>query len=178
MARKVISPSATAAAPAPAAANGGYSKTPELIDLLERVDRLLKDGEPGKALDEVARARLASPWATNAQGVCHLRLGNARVALDLFAGLVLGSVGVALRREAPAAFKVNYAAALMLSGNVSGGLGALKEVRDESNPAVRKLRDLVRRWRQGLTFWQKVNWWMGGDPDRPVSPDSSLGELQ
>src|SRR5262249_577514 len=75
-------------------------------------------------------------------------------------------------------FKTNYATALLLSGNIAGGLRALDEVRDEQCPAVGRLREAVRRWERNLTFWQRVNWWLGGEPDRPLTLDFPPGDLE
>jgi hypothetical protein len=68
--------------------------------------------------------------------------------------------------------------ALLLSGNVSGGQHACTEVGDDHHPAVVKLRQALRRWEQGLTFWQRINWWMGGQPDHPFVPDFPPGDLE
>jgi hypothetical protein len=150
---------------------------PEAVEMLAKVQKLLDEGRPGDALDLIARAKVHSPWATNALGVCQLRLGNAAVALDVFRGLVLTSGGLVLRPDVPTVFKTNYAAALLATQNVSGCLGVLIEVRDDNNPAVQKLREAIRRWKSGLTFWQKVSWHLGGEPARPVVVDFPLGDL-
>src|SRR5262245_21736890 len=150
------------------------AKPPEVVELLARADDLLRDGHSDQARDLIARARLASQWATNALGVCQLRAGNAKVALDVFRGLVLASGGLLLRQDVPVVFKTNYAAALLASDNLAGCLGVLNEVRDEQNPAVERLRGAIRRWQKSLTFWQKVNWWLGGHPGQPVPLDFPL----
>jgi hypothetical protein len=179
MAKKQTSPEATrsaGSAPQPGQING-TSTSPEVADLFRKVDELLREGQADKALDVLARAGVKSPWVTNALGVCQLRLGSVKVAVDLFRGLVLGA-GLLLRKDVPAVFKTNYATALLLSGNVDGCLVALGEVGDEQSPTVQRLREAVRRWQQRLTIWQKLNWWMGGQPDCPVTLDFLPGDLE
>src|SRR5262249_41369130 len=154
MTRKIDAPVAGPSAPAPGGANGTETKPAEIVTLLGKVDEFLRAGQAAKALDVIARARSKSPWATNALGVCQLRLGNAGVAVDVFRGLVLAG-SVFLRADVPAVFKTNFATALLAADNLAGCLRVLEEMRDEENPAVRRLREAVRRWKGSLTFWEK-----------------------
>jgi hypothetical protein len=157
--------------------NGEETRPPEVVALLSKAANLLDEGKPALALDAIARLRINSPWARNALGVCQLRLGNAGVAVEVFRGLVLAAGGLILRDDAPVVFKTNYATALLAAGNVGGCQGVLAEVRDETNPAVARLRAAIRRWHDGLTFWQRLNWWMGVQPERPVVLDHRPGDL-
>jgi hypothetical protein len=176
MAKKTGSSEAISSAQVPEKGNGAVPKPPEIADLLAKADQLLQAGEPKKALDLIARAKFNSPWTTNALGVCQLRLGNAKVAVDVFRGLVLAAGGILLRSDVPAVFKTNYATALLLAENMGGCLSVLAEVRDE-HPAVGKLKAAIQRWKEGMTLWQKINWYMGGQPDRPVALDFPPGDL-
>ena len=119
-----------------------------------------------------------SAWATNALGVCQLRLGNAKVAVDVFRGLALAAGGILLRNDVPAVFKTNYATALLAADNMGGCLSVLAEVREEEHLAIGKLRVAIQRWKESLTLWQKINWYLGGQPDRPVALDFPLGDLE
>jgi hypothetical protein len=110
--------------------------------------------------------------------VCQLRLGNARAALDTFRGLVLGAGGILLRKDDPAVLKTNYAVALLLTGNMGGCQSVLEEVKEEEHPAVGKLKAALRRWSQSLTLMERINWYMGGQPDRPVMLDFPPGDLE
>jgi hypothetical protein len=152
--------------------------TPEVAAVLAKAERLLAEGNPSAALDAVVAPKLDSPWLANAAGVCQLRMGNAKVALDVFRRLVLAPGGLFLRQEAPTVFKANFAAALIAEGNLAGGVQSLDDARDEAHPAVRKLREAVGRWAQKLTFWQKVNWKLGGQPDGGPVLDFPAGDLQ
>ena len=106
------------------------------------------------------------------------QIRNAAAAVDMFRGLVLAAGGLSLRDDVPVVFKANYAAALFASGNVAGGRGVLAEMRGEEHPAVEKLRAAARRWAAGLTLWQKVSWFLGGQPDRPFVLDGPPGDLE
>ena len=164
-------------AKSPAESNGAGILPPEVANVLAKVQTLLQDQCPEKALDTITGSRLASPWITNATGVCLLRLGNAKQASGVFQGLVVYS-GVLLKPDAPMVFKTNYAAALLASGNLMGCLSVLNEIHEEENPAVRQLRAAIQRWKQSLPWWQKLKWYLGDVPERPVILDFSLGELQ
>jgi hypothetical protein len=156
---------------------GGKTKPAEGVPLLERAEALLAAGQPKKALDLLARSGPADPRLTNAAGVCLLRLGETGRAVDVFRGLVLAPGTVCLRPDAPPEYKCNFAAALLAAGNNAGGLRALDEVGDEDRPAVRRLRAAARRWREGLSFWQRLRWHLGDSPAHPVALGDELGEL-
>jgi hypothetical protein len=157
--------------------NGAAARPSEIADLLDKVARLLREGSPERALIVLTRAWCNSPWMTNALGVCQLRLGNAAVAVEVFRGLVLAG-GLFLRADVPAVFKTNYATALLAADNLAGCLRVLDEMRDEDNPAVRRLRESVRRWEKSLTFRQKVRWYFGGQPEHPLVLDFPPGDLE
>jgi hypothetical protein len=156
----------------------GPAKPPEVEELLAKVARLLQEGRPESAYSLIAKSKIHSPWALAAQGVCQLRLGDAGAAVDIFRPLVLGSGRVSLRGDAPAVFKANYVTALLASGNVAGGQDILAEIRQERHPAVPRLQAALKCWRASLTFWQKVNWFLGSPPDRPLVLNPPLGNLE
>jgi hypothetical protein len=162
----------------PASQGAEAAKPAEVANLLATVGKLLDEGQARKALETLARSQLQSPWVTNGQGVCHLRLGNAKVAIDAFRGLVLAPTGLNLRRDVPPIFIINYAAALLATGNVAGCQSSLAEVRGQQHPSIDRLQGAIARWQQGLSFWQKLNWWMGGEPDHGVQVDFPLGDLE
>jgi hypothetical protein len=139
--------------------------------------RLFQEGHADKALSLAARAGVTSPWVTNALGVCHLRLGNAKAAVEVFRGLLLTG-SLILREDVPTVFKTNYATALLAADNLAGCLRVLEELREEDNPAVQRLRAAIQRWQTSLSFWQKLNWYLGGQPARPLPLDFPLGELE
>jgi hypothetical protein len=149
----------------------------EVATPLERAEALLRAGQPEQALEILVRSGPPTPRLTNALGVCLLRLGEAERAVDVFRGLVLIPGTVCLRPDAAPQHKGNFAAALLAAGNVAGGLRALDEIADEGRPAVRRLRAAVRRWRDGMSFWERLRWRLGGNPPRPLALDGDLGEL-
>lgn len=177
MAQKAISSQVSPSTQGQNQANGAETRPPEVADLLAKVGRHLQDNEPKRALDLIAQAKVNSSWVTNAAGVCQLRLGNSKVAVDVFRGLVLGPGGVLLRQDAPTVFKTNYAAALLAADNMAGCLSVLADIKEES-PAVKRIREAIQRWKASLTLGQKIQWYLGGQPDRPLVPDFALGDLE
>jgi hypothetical protein len=164
--------------PGPAAqANAVDTSPPEVTDVLGQVAKLLEEGQPAAALERISRSKLSSPWLKNAVGVCQLRLGNAKIAVDTFRNLVLTAGGLVLRDDVPAVFKINFATALLADGNLPGGLRVLDEIRDEGHPAVREIRDAIRRWKEGMTLAQMLWWSIGGQPPRPLVLDFAPGRL-
>jgi predicted Zn-dependent protease len=123
-------------------------------DLLTRVDALLRENRPREALAFLPA--FGSPWVRNARGVCLLRLGRPNEAIEALRDLVFGPGGLAVRPDADPVFQANYATALLLGGNAEGFWGILGGIRDRSHPAVAELDEAVRRWRAGMTFWQRV----------------------
>jgi hypothetical protein len=178
MAKKTGSTEAVSSAQVPEKGSEVVPKTPEIVDLLTKAEQLLQGSEPKKALDLIARAKINSPWVTNALGVCQPCLGNAKVAVDAFRGLVLGPGGIHLRSDVPAVFKTNFAVALLMADNMGGCLSALAEVKEEEHPAVGKLTAAIERWKKSLTLWARLNWYIGGQPDRPVVLDFQPGDLE
>ena len=148
----------------------------ELVDLLDKVAAALDAGHPRKALELLQKCKVKSPWVSNAMAVCLLRLGDAPRALGMLKGLVVTS-GVCLRSDVPAVFLINFAAALLLTGNVGGCESALAAVPDRGDPGVQQLRNAIRQWWKGLSFWQKLRWHWGDMPDRAVPIDFPPGRI-
>jgi hypothetical protein len=149
----------------------------DIVNVLGKVKRLLDEQCSEKALEIITRSRLSSPWISNATGVCALRLGNAKQASGIFQGLV-GHLGMMLKPDAPLVFKTNFATALLASNNMAGCLSVLHEIGKEENPTVQRLRAAIREWKQGLSFWQKLKWYTGDFPEKPVVLGFPLGELE
>lgn len=157
--------------------NNETSPSPEVAGVLAKAKQLLDEQSPGKAVDVITRSRLSSPWLTNALGVCAMRLGNIKPAVTVFQGLA-GQSGVLLKPDTPLVFKINFATALLASNNLAGCLSVLHEIGEREAPAVKRLHDAIQQWKHGLSFWQKLKWYMGDYPQKPVTLDFPLGTLE
>lgn len=150
---------------------------PEAIaPALAKVDEELQAGRAKQALEILRRTDTTSPWVANALGVCQLRLGQAQAAVDTLRKLAVAD-HLNLRSDAPVVFKANFATALLLSGNLAGGVRTLKEIGADRHPAVERLQAALSQWQNSLSFWERFNWWLGGEPSRPVALDSP-GDLR
>ena len=69
---------------------------------------------------------------------------------------MFGLGGFAFRPDADPLFQANYATALLLDGNTEGVWGVFGGIGDRSHPAVARLDEAVRRWKAGMTFWERV----------------------
>jgi len=155
---------------------GQNSRPQELADLLNTVAAALDAGHPRKALELLQKCKVKSPWVNNAMAVCLLRLGKAPRAVEMLKGLVVTS-GVCFRNDVPAVFLTNFATALLMIGNVSGCESALAAVPDQRDPCVQQLRNAIRQWWASVSFWQKMRWYWGDQPDRPVAFDFPPGRI-
>jgi hypothetical protein len=126
----------------------------EEVDLLARVDALLRAGRAREALALLPRTD--SPWLRNARGVCLLRLGRPGEAVEVLRDLVFDHTGFAIRRDADPVFQANYATALLLDGNAEAFWSVLSGIADRTHPAVGRLDDAVRRWKAGMTLGQRI----------------------
>jgi hypothetical protein len=155
-------------------APGNAAWPPAEAGLLARVDAHLRDGRPREAFALLPGT--GSPWLENARGVCLLRLGRTGQAIDALRGLVQHPSGFGVRPDADPAFQANYATALLLDGNTDGFFGVLGGIRERTHPAVARLTDAVRRWKAGMTVWQRVASAFGVGGPR-LSLDFPPGEL-
>lgn len=149
---------------------------PEHRTVLNQVEKLLQAGQPKQALDLLARSKAHAPGSTNATAVCLLRLGQADRAVELFRNLVL-SGSLFLRLDVPTAWKVNFATALLMANNLGGCVRLLAEIQEEDHPGVQLLRAALQSWYNGLSVWEKIRWFLGGQPARRVELDFLPGEL-
>jgi hypothetical protein len=95
--------------------------------------------------------------------VCFLRLGDPNAAVEVLRGLVIAG-HLNLKCDTPLVFQTNFATALLLKGNITGGEGILNDIRNEQHPSVQRLREPIRRRKAGMTFRQRISWRLGGEP--------------
>jgi hypothetical protein len=152
------------------------SRPPEVSELLTKVAAALDAEHPRKALEMLQRWKVKSPWVTNAMAVCLMRLGDAPRAVEMLKGLVVTS-GVCFRSDVPAVFLTNFATALLMIDNVSGCESALGAIPDQQAPGIQRLRTAIRKWKAGLSFWQKMRWYWGDTLAHPVKLDFPPGEI-
>lgn len=167
-------PAVTAAA---RRAGGGWeTKAPSESEVIAEVRRHLDDGQHERAIDAIVRAGAKSPWLTNALGVCQLRMRNGARAVEIFRGLVLTG-GIHVREDVPPVFKLNFAAAMLATGNVDGFLSVLGEMGDDEHPSVARYREAHRRWRDGLSLRERIRHAFGGRVAPPLDLGVPLGDL-
>lgn len=143
---------------------------------LDTIRSLLDGGQVEKAL-HVARRWDDDHDIRNAIGVCYLRMGNVEKAIGLFRGLTLACGGVYLKSDIPDKYKVNFAAALLLSGNVSGCTSILDELKDRQCPAAMQLREAIDDWKKSLSLWQRLSLVLGGQMKHPIRLGFPPGEV-
>jgi len=141
------------------------------------VRRLLNEGKPQEAMETVSsHARSGSKALINAYGVCLMRTGRYREAVNILRGLVYQGDTFAMAEDTPAVVKTNYATALLLNDNVDGCEAILNQLKGEETPTSARLTAAITRWKQDLSFFQRVQriW---GTPSLKVSLDFPPGDV-
>ncbi|MBN2562634.1 MAG: hypothetical protein JXQ75_17045 [Phycisphaerae bacterium] len=154
-------------------------RNPEKVsDVLALVQKLLDVGKPKEAVELVRKYGASSPELRNAHGVALMRSGETAKAIEVYRSLCLNESGFCLKQDLPTTFKTNFATALLLANNVSGCLALLREIAQEQDPYMQKLRAAIDCWRRSLGWWKRLAFVLcGTEPDKPVSLDFQPGEL-
>ncbi|MCO6435548.1 MAG: hypothetical protein J5J06_00495 [Phycisphaerae bacterium] len=116
-----------------------------------QVREMIESGRVDEARHVLMRLSSRTPQLQNALGVCWMRLGESARALELYRGMVLHNGGLDIRPEALPSAKINFATALLLSGNVSGCEDALESTGMDGE-GVARLRGAIANWRANLGF--------------------------
>lgn len=146
-------------------------------ELIDRVQRMLDQGHAKQAFDLINARGAGDASVRNARAVCQLRLGKADEAVRLLREIVLPHGRVDLRTDVPVCFKTNYATALFLSGNVSGGETVLHDLRGAKHPRLADLHRALDGWVASLSYWQRFLRRCGLPLDKPFSIDFAPGDL-
>ncbi|MCA9243374.1 MAG: hypothetical protein KDA32_05425 [Phycisphaerales bacterium] len=153
-------------------------KTIDDITLLEHVRSLLAEGKARDAVSHIHRHWTGSIPCRNALGVALMRAGDAVKAVDVFRGICVNESGVVVNQDLPLYCLTNFATALLLVGRVDGCVALLKSLQADSEPGVRRLRDVIERWRNSLGWIKRMAFdWYGADTDSPIPLDFEPGEL-
>lgn len=121
-----------------------------------------------------------SPQTLNRLGVCHLRLGNADEAVRIYRGLVLQPGCTWERTDIPQVYRVNYATALLLSGQPAGCIEVLQSKTLADHPRALELRAAIKRWERSLGFFKRWDWRLNGvtPKDCHIELDFEPGEFE
>ena len=148
-----------------------------VLSTLRRVEESLAKPDPAEALEHLRHSVPDDPLLGNARGVCLMRLGRVRSAIELYRSFLLDEGTLILKSGLPTVFLANYATALLLDENLDGCLTLLDEASDESHPSVARLRKAVATWRSGLRWWERLQFALYGLVPHAVALDFAPGEL-
>jgi len=146
-------------------------------ELLREVQVFLDAGQPDKALEALRSNRQRSKALLNAYGVCLMRTGQIDKANAVFRDLAIPGGGFCLDPDAPTVFKTNYATALLLGKHVDGCVGVLNQIKDQSHPAVRRIRGAIEEWKRTLGRVRRFFIPLLGLPDEAVPLAFPPGDL-
>ncbi|MEX0718458.1 MAG: hypothetical protein WD066_17825 [Planctomycetaceae bacterium] len=144
---------------------------------LRKVRTLVEAGRLQDAFD-LANRGAADALLKNARGVCLLRMQRPEQAVRVYRELTLTGGGIVIRSNVPLIFKLNFATALLMSGNVGGCCEILHEIRNEDHPRITQLRAAIENWKSGLTLFQRLMWRLGNPPEIPATIDFVPGDFE
>ncbi len=146
--------------------------------ILQRAVVLAESAKYDAALAQL-RDHLHQPAFRNVQGVCLMRMGRSEQAIRVFRGLVLEPGCTWTKPNAPLAYRINFATALLLGGLPAGCMETLSEIRADHDPHILRLRGAIKNWEDRLSCWQRLNWRFGriAPANRPIALDYPAGDL-
>lgn len=145
--------------------------------VLPEVIALADAGNSERALLLVRSVGKSSDASVNARCVCLMRLGRFEEARDLMRGVAIQQGTTWMKPETPVIYRVNFCLALFLSGHSGGSKSLLLEMLEQDHPSVQRVHRAIENWRQNLTFWQRVQWAMGLEPEAKIVLDFTPGEF-
>lgn len=145
---------------------------------LTQVRALLEQGKVAEARNLLMRVPSRSPAQQNALGVCLMRMGESTKAIELYRNMVLTEGGVCFRSDAPPVTMLNFATALLLSGNIYGSLAMLEEAKSVNGHGAARIRDAIKAWKRSLSPLRRLQLVLTGPPrDARVTLGFPPGEL-
>ena len=114
------------------------------------------------------------------RGVCLMRIGKIKDAVQLYRSLILAPGTTDLRQGMPPETQRNYATSLLMSGRPSGALDLLRSPYSDESLANVRLRSAIMCWEQTLPWWQRLDWKLNRtEPKRCYIPlDFEPGEFR
>ncbi|MEZ6039293.1 MAG: tetratricopeptide repeat protein [Planctomycetaceae bacterium] len=146
-------------------------------EFLQLVVTVAESGRYEEALRIAADAVEQSPDLRNVRGVCLMRMGRAREAVQLYRSYILAPNCTWMRTDLPVIHRTNFATALMLAGLTLGGRDSLSEIREVDHPSVVRLKQSLAEWQRKLAWWQRIWFRMGIAPEIPVEIRFIPGDL-
>lgn len=144
---------------------------------LEKLKKLLEDDNINDALSILNKTNDKSIWCQNARGVCLMRMGKYKQAVTTLTPLVFPGGSVIIGLGVPEKVKLNLAEAMLLTGNVSGAVSLIQNVKEDSVQLI-KLEQTIKRWKKSLSLFARLEVWCGILPyDGEVQVDAPYGEL-
>ncbi len=130
--------------------------------VLEQVRALLEQNRAQEACALLSTQGSRSSELSNAHAVCLMRMARFDKAVEVFRGFVLADNGLSLKPRLPEKYAVNFATALLLTGNLDGCLQTLEEAGEEARQGASDLYEAIARWKKSLPLGRRLWAAMGG----------------
>jgi hypothetical protein len=136
------------------------------------IRQLLEAGKLGEGEELARQDSWRTPELQNAEAVCLLRRGEHSKAIELLGKLVYPQGSFSIPPTVPVKWRVNFAVAWVLAGDVSLCEELLRGIDDSSNETVKRVRAAIARWRASRTWFQRLR-----GSSEPVRLDFPPGEV-
>ena len=150
---------------------------PAVSAVLSEAIALADAGNPEGALKLLKADSKTTDVMINARSVCLMRLGRGEDARKALRPVVMSSECTWMKPEVPVIYRTNFCMALLLSGHPQGCLSVLTDMQEQDHPAVQRVRQTLESWKRSLTFWQRLQWKLGIEPEVLFVPDSVPGDF-
>lgn len=145
--------------------------------VLSEAIALADAGNPERALQLLKSDGRLTDAAINARSVCLMRLGRGEDARKALRTTVMQSECTWMKPDVPVIYRTNFCMALLLSGHPQGCLSLLMDIKEQDHPSVQRVRQALEAWQRGLTFWQRLQWKVGIEPETQFVLDSVPGDF-
>jgi hypothetical protein len=113
----------------------------------------------------------------NARCVCLIRLGRGEEARKALRATVMQPDCTWMKPDVPVIYRTNFCISLLLSGHPNGCQSSLMEMTEREHPSVQRVWQTLDAWKRSLTFWQRVQWAVGLEPETQFVLDFVAGDF-
>ncbi|WP_437224287.1 hypothetical protein SH661x_003566 [Planctomicrobium sp. SH661] len=152
-------------------------ETRSLPEPLPKVQELLNAGRVQEALQLASGRGSGGPAIRNAIAVCQMRLGKPDDAVRTLRSAFIAQGSTNFRENVPEIYRVNFATALALMGNLSGALSTLRELENPTTAEAAQLLEAIRRYEKQLSFPAWIFWKAGLSGESPLDLGEQPGTI-
>jgi hypothetical protein len=147
------------------------TETQNTSRVLSEAITLADAGNPEGALKLLKSDGRTNDVMANARTVCLMRLGRGEDARKTLRSVVMSSGCTWMKPDVPVIYRANFCMALLLSGHPQGCRSVLTDMKEQDHLSVQRVWHALEDWKRSLTFWHRLQWRLGIEPDVQFVPD-------